>query len=240
MCATRPRRRCIVLTRTTGWKMHCRCWIADRNAWPVMDGRRLAGIITLAQVEHEMAEGHGDRRSASYFRLPTFRTVADVAKTFRTCTWIIRSTWRCVAWRDSKLNVLPVVGRADIRDLKGVVSLKDILQAYGVAGEEAAAAAASEETGPPRRLVPGVIAAALAVLLVIGFLNYYYRSERGVRAEEYYKSATALLQQDRDDEAVQQFRDALSVSPGNARYRLALGLALVKMNRHGRSRGLPP
>ena len=39
-----------------------------------------------------------------------------------------------------------------------------------------------------------------------------------------------MLQQDRGDEAVQQFRDALSAAPGNAQYRLALGLALAKAN----------
>ena len=76
--------------------------------------------------------------------------------------------------------------------------------------------------------MPGVIAAGLAVLLVIGFLNYYYRSARSQRAEQYYKTGNQLLQQDRDDEAVQQFRDALSAAPGNPQYRLALGLALVK------------
>jgi tetratricopeptide (TPR) repeat protein len=128
----------------------------------------------------------------------------------------------------SKLNVLPVVGRADLRALKGTVSLQDILQAYGVAGEKGVAPAVSEELHASGRLLPGVIAAGLAVLLVIGFLNYYYRSARSQRAEGYYKTGNALLRQDRDDEAVQQFRDALSGAPGNPQYRLALGLALAK------------
>ena len=66
------------------------------------------------------------------------------------------------------------------------------------------------------------------MLLLIGFINYYYRSERTARAEQYYKTGNELLQQDRDDEAVQQFRDALSGAPGNPQYRLALGLALAK------------
>ena len=70
--------------------------------------------------------------------------------------------------------------------------------------------------------------AGLAVLLVIGFLNYYYRSARSQRADQYYKTGNELLQQDRDEEAVQQFRDALSAAPGNTQYRLELGLALAK------------
>ena len=69
--------------------------------------------------------------------------------------------------------------------------------------------------------MPGVIAAGLAVVLVIGFLNYYYRSARSQRAEASYTAGNELLLQDRDDEAVQQFRDALSGAPGNEQYRLA-------------------
>ena len=200
---------------------------ADRNAWPVMDSGRLAGTITLAQVEQEMAEGRGDRVLGEL--LPV--DVPNPLLTSENFPHLHMDHPLDMALRrmaHSKLNVLPVVGRADIRDLKGVVSLKDILEAYGVAGEKGSTPATSGEIRASRRLVPGVIAAGLAVLLVIGFLNYYYRSARSERAEEYYKTGNELLQQDRDEEAVQQFRDALSAAPGNPQYRLALGLALVK------------
>jgi chloride channel protein, CIC family len=205
---------------------------ADHKAWPVTDasyGGRLAGMITLAQVEQEMAAGHGDRVLGEL--LP-----ADVPNPLLTSENFphlhmdhpLDMALRRMA--QSKLNVLPVVGRADIRDLKGVVSLSDILQAYGVTGEKGEAQATSNEIRASRRLLPGVIAAGLAVVLVIGFLNYYYRSARSQRAEEYYKTGNELVQQDRDEEAVQQFRDALSGAPGNEKYRLALGLALAKAN----------
>jgi chloride channel protein, CIC family len=201
---------------------------ADRNAWPVMDGSHLAGMITLKQVEQEMEAGHADRTLGEL--LP-----ADVPNSLLTTDNFphlhmdhpLDMALRRMA--HSKLNVLPVVGRADVRDLKGVVSLKDILQAYGVAGgEKVATHTTSEEPDASRRLVPGVLAAGLGVLLVLGFINYYYRSARTQRAEEYYKTGNELLREDRDDEAVQQFRDALSGAPGNPRYRLALGLALAK------------
>jgi CIC family chloride channel protein len=200
---------------------------ADRNAWPVMDGGRLAGTITLAQVEQEIEAGRGDRVLGEL--LP-----ADVPNPLLTSDTFphlhmdhpLDMALRRMA--HSKLNVLPVVGRADIRDLKGIVSLKDILQAYGVTGDKSQAKLESEEIRMSRRLVPGVIAAGLAVLLVIGFLNYYYRSARSQRADQYYKTGHELLQQDHDEEAVQQFRDALSAAPGNTQYRLELGLALAK------------
>jgi len=204
---------------------------ADHNAWPVTDGKdagRLAGVITLNQVEHEITAGHGDRTLGEL--LPV--DVPSPLLTSENFPHLHMDHPLDMALRrmaQSKLNLLPVVGRADIRDLKGVVSLNDILQAYGVTGEKSEAKQAIEVRAS-RRLLPGVIAAGLAVVLVIGFLNYYYRSARSQRAEQYYKTGNELLQQDRDDEAVQQFRDALSASPGNAQYRLALGLALAKDN----------
>ncbi len=200
---------------------------ADRNAWPVMDGGRLAGMITLAQVEKETGEGRSGRALGELLpvEVPTPLLTSEDFPHLHMDHPLDMALRRMA---HSKLNVLPVVGRADIRDLKGVVSLKDILQAYGVAGEKEATHAANEEIQASRRLVPGVIAAGLAVLLVIGFLNYYYRAARSERAGEYYKTGNELLQQDRDEEAIQQFRDALSGAPGNAQYRLALGLALAK------------
>jgi chloride channel protein, CIC family len=204
---------------------------ADHNAWPVTDAGavgRLAGVITLTQVEHEIAAGHGDRTLGEL--LPV--DVPSPLLTSENFPHLHMDHPLDMALRrmaQSKLNLLPVVGRADIRDLKGVVSLNDILQAYGVTGEKGEAKQAIEVRAS-RRLLPGVIAAGLAVVLVIGFLNYYYRSARSERAEQYYKTGNELLGQDRDDEAVQQFRGALSASPGNSQYRLALGLALAKAN----------
>ena len=92
-----------------------------------MDGGHLAGTITLAQVEQEIAAGHGDRVLGEL--LP-----ADVPNPLLTSDNFphlhmdhpLDMALRRMA--HSKLNVLPVVGRADIRDLKGVVSLKDILE----------------------------------------------------------------------------------------------------------------
>ncbi len=200
---------------------------ANRNAWPVMDGGHLAGMITLAQVEHEMAEGHGDRPLGEL--LPA--EVPNPDLTGENFPHVHMDHPLDMALRrmaQSKVNVLPVVGRADIRDIKGVVSLSNILHAYGVSGEKNQSQPQPDETPASRRLVPGVIAAGLAVLLVIGFLNYYYRSARSERAQEYYKTGNEFFEENRDEEAVQQFRDALSAAPGNEQYRLALALALAR------------
>jgi chloride channel protein, CIC family len=218
-----------VLKRTDRVEDAARHLDQDHNAWPVMDGARLAGMITLAQVREQMEEGHGGRPLGEL--LP-----ADIPNALLTSENFphlhmdhpLDMALRRMA--HSKIDVLPVVGRADIRDLKGVVSMKSILEAYEAAGEKDVPQAAGDQIRISRRLVPGVIAAGLGVLLVIGFLNYYYRSARSERAAQFYKTGNDLLEQGRDDEAVQQLRDALSSAPGNPQYRLALGLALVKDN----------
>ena len=204
-----------------------KCMDSDHNAWPVMESSQLAGMITLATAEQEMAEGRGARALRELLPMNVPKPLlTDENFPHLHMDHPLDMAMRRMA--QSKLNLLPVVGRENIRDLKGVVSLSDILQAYGVTEKKGHAQEASKQILPSRRLVPGVIAAGLAVVLVIGFLNYYYRSARSQRAAEYYKTGNEFLQQDRDDEAVQQFRDALSGAPGNADYRLALGLALAK------------
>jgi CIC family chloride channel protein len=204
---------------------------AERNAWPVADGQRLLGMVSLADVQ---AASDAGSLAQSLAEIPAASRPADslTAKNFPHVhlDHSLDATLRRMA--SSEINVLPVVSRSDIRDLKGVVTLKGILEAYGIGAEgHGAAPQVTEQLGPRRKLFAGVLVAALGVLILFGFLNYYYRSERNVRAEGYYKSATALAQQNRDDEAVEQFRNALSVSPGNTRYRLGLGLELVKMSR---------
>lgn len=216
-----------MLKRTDRVKDALQYMDADQNACPVMDGGRLAGMVTLAELEQEMSAGHGDRALGELVPgdVPNALLTSENFPHLHTDHPLDMAMRRMA---HSKINVLPVVGRTDIRDLKGVVSLKDILQAYGAAGENGAVHAASEQEQVSRRLVPGVLAAGIAVLLVIGFLNYYYRSARSQRAAEYYKIGNELLQQDRNEEAVQEYREALSSAPGNPQYRLALGLALVK------------
>ena len=203
----------------------------ERNAWPVTDGQRLLGMIPLAEVQSEIAAGHGNTAIGRLAASEIPREEIS-SKNFPHVHMDQSVDVALKRMADSHVNVLPVVSRADLRDLKGIVTLNGILQAYGVSGERARLAPAStQEGGASRYLLASVIAVALALAVLIGFLNYYYRSARGVRADTAYKNGVTLALEDRDAEAVEQFRNALSISPGAARYRLALGLELVKMNR---------
>jgi tetratricopeptide (TPR) repeat protein len=194
----------------------------------VVDGQNLLGMITLAQAQEKVTSGHGAEELGVIVtsRLP-LEPLEAVNFPHVHMDHPLDIALRRMA--QAKWNVLPVVSRANVRELLGVVTLNTILEAYGFGDEKTRAKKpVIEQAMAGKGFVPGVIAAAVAVLMLIGFLNYYYRSARGVRAGQYYKTGTDLARQDRYQEAVEQFRNALSVSPGNARYRLALGLTLAE------------
>ena len=204
---------------------------SERNAWPVTDGQRLVGMVSIVEVQHEISTGHGKRPLGV---IPA-AWISNEEISSRNFPHVHLDQPLDVALKrmaDSQWNVLPVVSRSDLRELQGVVTLNGILQAYGIGGERPPSAEPAETIAePPRNLYPGVIAVALTLLILVGFLNYYYRSVRATRAETFYKTGLALGKQDRDAESVEQFRNALSVSPGSSRYRLALGLELAKLGR---------
>src|SRR5262249_22563540 len=58
----------------------------------------------------------------------------------------------------------------------------------------------------------------------------FYRTERQARAERAFRSGQSLFDQERYDDAVTQFREALSITHGTP-YRLALGRALAQAGR---------
>jgi chloride channel protein, CIC family len=200
----------------------------DRNACAVLDGSQLLGMITRAEIEAAIDLGGGDRTLAELFPGHQTREPLQAANFPHVhVDHPLDVALRRMA--QSKLNVLPVVSRSNVRELAGLVSLKDVLRAYGLAGEPAV------EEKPVRTDVPasskfvsGMIAALLVMVFLIGFVHYSYRSSRVERAEQYFKTGSALLLQGRDQEAVEQFRNAVSISPDNQQYRLSLGLTLTK------------
>jgi tetratricopeptide (TPR) repeat protein/CBS domain-containing protein len=203
----------------------------ERNAAPVVGEHGLLGMVSLAQLQKHVAEGRGNWTLAQI--LPGYDSSAPLtAENFPHLhvDQPLDAALRHMA--QAKLNVLPVVSRTNLRNLRGVVTLNGILRAYGVTGEEETVPEpAHSVTRRSGGFLPGLIAATLAALLLVGFLGYYYRSERAARADRYFKAGNDLVLHDRNQEAVEQFRNALSVSPDNREYRLALGLTLVKTGR---------
>jgi len=203
----------------------------ERNAAPVVGEHGLLGMVSLAQLQKCLAEGHGNWTLAEI--LPGYDSSAPLTAGNFPHLHVdqpLDAALRHMA--QAKLNVLPVVSRTNLRNLRGEVTLNGILRAYGVTDtEEAVPEPAHSVTRRSGGFLPGLIAATLATLLLVGFLGYYYRFERAARADRYFKAGNDLVLHDRSQEAVEQFRDALSVSPVNREYRLALGLTLVKTSR---------
>jgi len=94
------------------------------RAWPVVDGDRLLGIVSLAQLERARA-GPGD--SAKLAALLDEGSFPHVHPDQPLELALDRMG-------KAKLDVLPVVSRVNIRKLEGVVVLRDVLAAYGVGG----------------------------------------------------------------------------------------------------------
>jgi predicted Zn-dependent protease len=75
----------------------------------------------------------------------------------------------------------------------------------------------------------------MGVILIASVLTYLYRTKRLDRAEEEFQTGIELAATGREAEAVEHFRNALSVSH-SFEHRLALAMALVKIGRVNEAR----
>jgi chloride channel protein, CIC family len=95
---------------------------SDLETWPVTDSRGVIGVVSLAQLERELAEGATNLLSDLVDPM-TFPHVhpdqgLDVALEHMGV---------------NQIDSLPVVGRANVHELRGILTLRDVLNAYGVA-----------------------------------------------------------------------------------------------------------
>jgi CIC family chloride channel protein len=198
-----------------------------RGPWPVVDTWGLRGMITEDRLHHAMLvddqslvadivpdPGPADALTAD--RFPHVHPDHPLEVAMR-------------RFAQSGLKVLPVVSRTDVRDLRGAISLEDILAAYdseSARGDETHLK--SHDTGSNAvPMLTGLVAVLISIALLTGFLNYFYRAERRARAQRYFQTGTELMAKDRPGEAIEPYRDALSISHV-PEYRLALAQALAK------------
>jgi CIC family chloride channel protein len=91
------------------------------RTWLVTDPRGVVGVINLSRLERELAEG-ADKKLGELVGSPVFPHVhpdhgMDLA---------------LERMGSNHVELLPVVNRADVHKLEGVVTLRDVLHAYGV------------------------------------------------------------------------------------------------------------
>ena len=92
------------------------------KTWPVIDGRGVVGVISLATLEGEYTKGTG----TEFLRdLVDARSFPHVHKDQPLDLALERMG-------AARLELLPVVSRADMNKLEGIVTLRDLLDSFGV------------------------------------------------------------------------------------------------------------
>ncbi|HKW97999.1 MAG TPA: chloride channel protein [Bryobacteraceae bacterium] len=102
---------------------------AGADAWPLVEDGQLAGMITTAQLEASGAAAATTTLSEFLPALSSTRQRADQLPYVHEDTSLDLALQRM---GDSGINALPVVSRDNLRQLRGIVMLPDVLRAYGI------------------------------------------------------------------------------------------------------------
>lgn len=95
---------------------------SEFRAWPVTAPRGVVGVISLATLERELAEGAAPKQLGELVDAPPFPHV----HTDQSLDLVLERMGT------ARLELLPVVNRADVHKLEGIVTLRDVLDSYGV------------------------------------------------------------------------------------------------------------
>ncbi|MCI0620080.1 MAG: CBS domain-containing protein, partial [Acidobacteria bacterium] len=92
------------------------------NAWPVVDDQGVVGVVSLAALQQAESEGAGAKPLGQVLDRKPFPHVHD------------DQSLELALQRlgQAGLDVIPVVSRANVHELVGVITLGDILKKYGV------------------------------------------------------------------------------------------------------------
>jgi len=101
------------------------------DAWPVADGREFLGMVQDSQLKQAASNGDAAKTLAELGD-PGFRHHRPEAKDFPHVHPDHTLSLALERMGATKLHVLPVVSRANVRRLLGIVVLEDVLEAYGV------------------------------------------------------------------------------------------------------------
>jgi CIC family chloride channel protein len=199
----------------------------EAGAWPVVDEGGLRGMLTEGQLDRALAmkEDYGDEKLGQIVPAPNPDKLDAEDFPHVHPDHTLDVAMRRLA--ETGLSVLPVVSRTNIRELKGTISMPDILAAYAMGKVLESPAGSPPQVGKPVVLLAGVLAVLIGLAVLGGFLSYYYRAERAGRAQHFHEQGDKLMAKDLYEEAIGQYREALSMSHSSPD-RLALALALVK------------
>ena len=195
------------------------------GAWPVVDDGGLRGMLTAERLDEAVKLGRGGETVANLVPAPGAAVMLNDENFPHVHTdHPVDLAMRRLA--DTGWKALPVVSRDNIRGLLGTISLEDVVAAYGTEAHHRPKASAEKGAVTLARLATRLTIAVIAAGALVSLVSYRYRSQGLERAENHYHEGQKLVAQGRTDEAITQFRDALSTAH-KTDYRLALGLALV-------------
>lgn len=102
-----------------------RVHVSGFESWLVTDGPRVLGVLNLAALQREMTNGG-------------FKTVGDLVDSIHFPHVHADHSLDLALERmgANQVQILPVVNRADVHDLLGVVTLEDVLHAYGLGNSD--------------------------------------------------------------------------------------------------------
>ena len=100
---------------------------SEFRSWLVMDRRGVIGVINFARLERELAEG-ADKKVGELVDALIFPHVhpdqgLDLALELM---------------GTNQIEILPVVNRGDVHKLEGILTLRDVLDAFGVSARDRA------------------------------------------------------------------------------------------------------
>ena len=93
----------------------------EQRTWIIMDERGVVGVISRSSLERELAEDGGKKLGEMLDALTFPHVHPD-----QTLDLALQRMGL------NQLDILPVVGRADVHELRGIVTLRDVLDAYGL------------------------------------------------------------------------------------------------------------
>jgi CIC family chloride channel protein len=190
-----------------------------RGAWPVANESGLCGMVTAAQLEEAVGSeplsalvpDPGPAEELTEEKFPHVHPDQPLEIALQRLA-------------QSGLPALPVVSRTNLRELKGTVSLRDVMGAYALGRPAPLTEPKARRTR--HRAFIGAMAVLVALALLAGWLQFAFRANRETRSSKYATEGNRLMAAGRYDEAADQFRDAVSLSH-SADDRLALGSALL-------------
>ena len=101
---------------------------SESTAWPVSDGRGLIGVLTFGQIQRAVSSDPAPKLLKELVDGPDFPHL----HVDHSLSLALERMGAC------QINSIPVVSRANVHKLEGIVTLKDVLSHYGVGSPEKA------------------------------------------------------------------------------------------------------